>query len=299
MNLKNMFRGLVSLLLVVFLSGISFADKKKVAVMGLDDGTVEHWWGEEMKVGNGISDMLVTSLVKMGRFSVIERQEIEKVMKEQSLGLSGMVDPAQAKEVGKLAAVDYVITGKVTLFEVKKEEMKAGKLFGSALGGASVETTKGLCQIDVRIVDVQTGEIIMAEQGKGESSKSGVSFNQGDLAGMEFGGSDFEGTVLGAATRKSVDDVAAKFAAAVPLVGSVASVEADGSVIIDLLKSDGLKKGMKLTIERKGKTMMIKGKEVTKWDPVGEIEVMDAGDEYSTAKVKSGTPQVGDQVKVK
>ena len=85
-----------------------------------------------------------------------------------------------------------------------------------------------------------------------------------------------------------------------PLVGAIASVEADGSLIIDLLKSDGLKKGMKLTVERKGKTMMIKGKEVVQWDPVGEIEVIDAGDEYSTAKVKSGSGlQVGDQVKVK
>ena len=66
--------------------------------------------------------------------------------------------------------------------------------------------------------------------------------------------------------------------------------------IVDAAK----KKGMKLTVERKGKTMMIKGKEVVKWDPVGEIEVIDAGDEYSTAKVKSGSGlQVGDQVKVK
>lgn len=293
MKFKNIFSVAMTLALVVVLAGTSFAAKKKVAVMGLDDGTVDHWWGDEMKVGDGISDMLVTSLVKMGRFSVIERQQLEKVMKEQSLGLSGMIDASQAKEVGKLAAVDYIITGKVTLFEVKKEEMKAGKF----LGGASVETTKGLCQVDVRIVDVQTGEIIVAEQGKGESSKSGISFNQGDLAGMEFGGSDFEGTVLGAATRKAVDDIAAKFGTKAPLVGSVADVQ-PGKVIIDLLASEGMKKGMKVIIRKKTGSIMIKGVEKPKYEEGSELFVLEATEDYTTCgvKVQKGEIAVGDQV---
>lgn len=300
MKAKKILQFVLTLAMVVIFAGTSFAEKKKVAVMGFDDGTLDHWWGDTWKVGDGIADMFVTSLVKMGRFSVIERQQLEKVMKEQSLGLSGMIDPKQAKEVGKLAGVDYLITGKVTVFETHKKEMKAGKLFGDALGGMQVDTTEGNCQVDARMIDVKTGEIVSADMGKGQSSKSGVSFNQGDLQGMEFGGSDFESNVLGAATRKSVDDLAAKFGAAVGLVGSVASIEANGSVYIDLLKSDGIKNGMKFTVKRKTGTMMIKGEEKAKWSDVGEIEVTEAGDEYSVAKTKSGGPfQVGDQVKAK
>lgn len=293
MKAKKVLQFVLILALVAVFAGTSFAEKKKVAVMGLDDGTVEHWWGDEMKVGDGISDMLVTSLVKMGRFSVIERQQLEKVMKEQSLGLSGMIDPSQAKEVGKLAGVDYLITGKVTLFEVKKDTMKAGKF----LGGANIDTTKGLCQLDVRIIDVQTGEIIVAEQGKGESSKSGISFNQGDLAGMEFGGSDFEGTVLGAATRKAVDDIAAKFGAKAPLVGSVADVQ-PGKVIIDLLASEGMKKGMKVLIRRKIGSIVIKGVEKPKYEEGSELFVIETSEDYTTCgvKVQKGEIAVGDQV---
>lgn len=63
-----------------------------------------------------MADMLVTSLVKSGRYRVIERQEIEKIINEQQLGQSGMVTAQSAAKVSQLLGVEIAIIGNVTEF---------------------------------------------------------------------------------------------------------------------------------------------------------------------------------------
>lgn len=63
-----------------------------------------------------MADMLVTSLVKSGRYRVIERQEIEKIINEQQLGQSGMVTAQSAAKVSQLLGAEIAIIGNVTEF---------------------------------------------------------------------------------------------------------------------------------------------------------------------------------------
>ena len=42
------------------------------------------------------AEMLTTALAKTGEFIVVERAVLDKVLKEQSLGLAGFVDPSTA-----------------------------------------------------------------------------------------------------------------------------------------------------------------------------------------------------------
>ena len=46
--------------------------------------------------------MLVTSLVESERFIVIERAELDEILKEQGLGQTGLVTPQSAAKVGQL-----------------------------------------------------------------------------------------------------------------------------------------------------------------------------------------------------
>lgn len=46
-----------------------------------------------------------------GRFTVVERRDLEKVLQEQRLELTGLVDAKQAVEIGKMAGVDAVLMG--------------------------------------------------------------------------------------------------------------------------------------------------------------------------------------------
>ena len=59
-------------------------------------------------------DVFVTELVKSGKFRVVEREQLEALMQEKGLTLSGDVDPKTAMRVGKLLGVNYLLTGAVT-----------------------------------------------------------------------------------------------------------------------------------------------------------------------------------------
>ena len=74
-------------LMMGFSIGLAQGLKKRVAVMDFEDKTGHGGW----HIGSGMADMLTTALVKSGKFMVIERQQLAKIMQEQSLGMSGAV----------------------------------------------------------------------------------------------------------------------------------------------------------------------------------------------------------------
>ncbi|MBN2367342.1 MAG: hypothetical protein JXL67_14330, partial [Calditrichaeota bacterium] len=59
-------------------------------------------------------DKLITGFVNINRFKVIERALLEKILEEQKLGMSGIIDASTAAEIGKGIGVDAVIVGSVT-----------------------------------------------------------------------------------------------------------------------------------------------------------------------------------------
>lgn len=302
-------KALISVLALLVISSLMVpykveAAKKKVAIMPFEDGSLKKWWTWEWEVGKGVSDMFVTSLVKQGRFSVIEREQLEKILAEQKLGLGGFVDASTAASVGKILGVNYIIMGKITEFSCETKKMSGGKLgkkiFGEALGSAEVEQTVGSCSIDARMIDTTTAEIVSAETGKGDKKETGVSFSAGILEGMSFTGSDFENTILGQAIREACNNLAAAFCEAVGQTGEIVKVKSDSLVYIDLIKEDGVKVGARFMVQRPGEEMEIKGKIIREMEDIGVIEVTEVRQDYSEAKVVSkeavGRIQKGDKI---
>lgn len=96
----------------------------KIAVLPFDDGSIkDRWWGRNWDVGKGISDELVTELLNTNQFRLIEREQIDKVLKEQNFGMSGRVDANSAAKVGKVLGVQYLVMGRVTEFSFKSIEV--------------------------------------------------------------------------------------------------------------------------------------------------------------------------------
>ncbi|MGQ0645913.1 MAG: CsgG/HfaB family protein, partial [Elusimicrobiota bacterium] len=97
-------------------------EKKRVAVFTFQDKTDRsyHWWGGK-SVGDGMADMLATALVKSGRYRVMERQQMEHLLKEQGLGAAGVVTPQSAAKIGKMLGVELAVMGAVTEFGYKKQ----------------------------------------------------------------------------------------------------------------------------------------------------------------------------------
>lgn len=176
--------------------------KKRVAVFTFEDKTSHTWrWWDGKAPGDGMADMLTTTLVKSGKYTVIERQEITKVLDEQKLGQAGLVTPQSAAQVGKLLGVEMAIVGAVTEFGHSKKDT-GGRIRGIGIG---VQSQKATVAVDVRFVNTNTGEILAAENVRKEESSSGLRLNTQEF---DFDNrADFDNSIVGKATRKAIDDI--------------------------------------------------------------------------------------------
>jgi TolB-like protein len=69
--------------------------------------------GEVSDLERFLSEELITGLYQTRKFKVIERQLLNKIIAEQKLSLTGPIDPASAKRLGKLLGVDAIVSGTV------------------------------------------------------------------------------------------------------------------------------------------------------------------------------------------
>lgn len=70
--------------------------------------------GDEVKTAELLlSEELTTGLVLTDKFNVVERNLLEKIMEENQFTQTGLVDEADAIEIGKLLGADLVCTGTI------------------------------------------------------------------------------------------------------------------------------------------------------------------------------------------
>jgi curli biogenesis system outer membrane secretion channel CsgG len=255
------------------------AQKKRVAVLNFEYGTVrsntQAIFGTDQDVGKGISDMLVQKLVQDGKYSVIERNALDKVLGEQNFSNSDRADASTAAKIGRILGVDAIIIGSITQFGRDDQHTNIGGGgyggYGSKLGigGIGTKKAKAVVGITARLVNTTTGEILAAVTGKGESQRSGTSLigagaggGSGGGAGLDMGSSNFGQTILGEAVQAAVTDAATQLdtaAANLPTVKvSVSGLVADASgntLIINVGSKTGLKVGDTLDISRQVRTV--------------------------------------------
>jgi TolB-like protein len=70
--------------------------------------------GNTTDFGRFLAEELITRLMETEKFRVIERQLLNKIIAEQKLSLTGVIDPASAKQLGKILGVEAIVSGTVT-----------------------------------------------------------------------------------------------------------------------------------------------------------------------------------------
>jgi curli biogenesis system outer membrane secretion channel CsgG len=296
----------IIVLLLLFCSWQLFAQnlsglKKRIAVVNFEDRAR---YGHD--IGRGVSDMLVTSLVETKKFMVIERAELDQILAEQGLGQTGLVTPQSAAKVGQLLGVEMIVTGSVTEFGEKKGDVGGG--LGGLAGGLKLGISKKSARaaVDIRIVNVNTGEIAMAKSAAGEDKSTGVS--QFGISDFDFHNStSWDRTQLGKAARKAINQCVGYISDAmkgVPWQGKIIRADA-ATVYMKPGSKGGVTAGMTFSVYRPGEelidpdTGISLGSEESK---IGQIQVTgDVGDGRACkAMVKSGTGfQTGDLIRVK
>lgn len=299
---------LVSLSLILVLSTQMMAQgsqmKKRVAVFTFEDKSdhQHHWWGGQ-GVGEGMADMLITELVKSGRYSVLERGEIQKIMDEQALGQSGAVTQESAAKVGQLLGVELAVIGAVTEFGWSEGNV-GGSLAKKGLG-LGVKTTSATVAVDVRLVNTSTGEIIAADNVRKSESKKGLSVNTN---AFDFDNRDkFDESIVGKATRQAIDEIVKKIDEnMVNVVWQAKVIKADAQVFINAGAGSGLTNGQRLLVFRAGEELVDPDTGISlgsEESQVGEIEVVNnnvGNGKASICKIISGAGfQRNDMVRMK
>jgi len=190
--------------------------KQSVAVFDFEMGA-----DGSQEAGRGIADMVITQLVQTGRFTVIERQELESIMAEQGLAVAGAVTPAQAARVGELLGVELAVFGTITEFGEEVRRVGIGRL--------AVNRKRARVVVDVRFVDTTTGEIVYAQSHEGAESQLGLDTGPGnlDFSSVETWGDTRMGRAAEEVTGK-VARYAAERVTNTAWHGTVLSVAADG-----------------------------------------------------------------------
>jgi curli biogenesis system outer membrane secretion channel CsgG len=134
--------------------------KKRIAVMPFDSKAKETYGYQQ--VNQRATEMLTTALVKTGEFIVVERAVMDKVLKEQSLGLAGFIDQSTAANVGKVLGVQALVTGAVTNMGTTNQNIGLTRALG-----VSGQTTVMNVDLDVRLIDTTTAAVLLADAGKG------------------------------------------------------------------------------------------------------------------------------------
>jgi TolB-like protein len=139
-------------------------------------------------LSKGLADMFITELSKVQALQVIERAQLQQLLEEMKLGQAGLIDEKSAVQVGRLLGAKHLLLGSFV------------HMFG------------GKMRIDARIVEVETGLTIKAEEETGKVDKLfdmvkrltekivrdlDVALTKEDRARLEEGGAtSFEAAVL-------------------------------------------------------------------------------------------------------
>jgi curli biogenesis system outer membrane secretion channel CsgG len=283
--------------------------KKHVAVLNFDSPSASSggpsglFGADASEVGKGVSAQLVVKLLAGDKYSVLDRDALQKILKEQNeADTAGLDAYALASRVGRIASLDALIIGAVTRYG-------PDDLHSTPASGMHTRKSKAFVEITARVFNVSTGEILAQFLGSGESTDAGVITiisNRKTKSSTQMLGSEFVNSLLPEATARAIDQVAAQlhnFADKIPTLrldvdGLVAEVSGN-TITLNLAKRSGIQPGDQLEISRDPLSDDPSSPSLSapRLVRIGIATVTEVADGYSTATFSGPTaPRIGDHV---
>jgi curli biogenesis system outer membrane secretion channel CsgG len=307
----------VAACLVVLSAVAVHAQKKRVAVMNLEYGASQKSYSYyNDTIGVGVADRIVDELVKDGTYAVVERRELDEILREQGLSREKNFNASTAVLCGKMLGASVVLVGSITEFGYDKKDFNLSGLLRHVphVGGGDFgeSTITARAAFSARLIDVATGEVLATATGSGNSKQSFKSVTGGGYGvreGADLSSPEFLSTALGKATERAVADLVAKLVGArdripdvrVEVRGKVAEVNGR-AVILNVGTSKGVRAGARFGVYRVTGVVMdpdnpqkvLREKSLR----VGELVVESVEATSSDAKIVSGDDvRVGDVVR--
>ncbi|MEF3280887.1 MAG: CsgG/HfaB family protein [Elusimicrobiota bacterium] len=265
--------------------------KRRIGVVEFENKTA---YGQK-RLGQAASDILITELVKSEKFIVVERGKLDKIMAEQHIQQQGMIDAVTAVKIGQILGLEAIVVGAITEFGVRKE--------GSDYLLTQTKQQVAEVSVDIRVIDVQSGQVLLADSGKGVTkSKKGSFLGMGTKGGYD---ETLEGEALRAAIVKFVDNISNQINKK-PWSASIADAYGD-EIYINAGSNSNIDIGLKLSCYKQGKEIRDPKSNLIigyREEYLGDFEVKrycgDSGDCSIAKAIKiEQTPKAGDICRLK
>lgn len=230
---------------------------KKIAVLPFSEV------GAYYSIGSLATDFLTSDLVKMKSCQVVERAQLDQVLKEQAFNATGIVDSGTAVKLGGILGLDYLLMGNVSIDTRTKVGYYDSQ--GKWVKPSYLTTVK----VITKIVDVKNGEIVWSDQRLIEDCKD------------ERSNIDVNGPL-----EEAVYDMARRiYESYLPLKAYVVKVEGD-RFSIDLGEDQNIKKGDTFLVMgvTESYTHPVTGEVITETKIVGKLKVVEVGSKLCVAE---------------
>lgn len=281
--------------LIIF-SLINVNDTAEASVKKIAVGTFAYERYDRYGLGRlacaNLESRIFNGLVRNKNYQVVERTQLDQILRELGLQNSGVVDSSQAIEIGKLSGADYTVMGKV---------LSAEPVPFNNIGYSGI---KGKVTFEMHIVDNKTGVVLDSEILSGNASQA-VGFELiNKLTEKDYLPEDMNfnaNNLIADACREIGDAVIERVNQINPMTGIVLSINENKRVYISLGYSDGVKKedkyivyreGAAITDPRTGEVLAVEK------DKLAVLEIEDVQLKYSIAKIskKKGEFKRGDKI---
>jgi curli biogenesis system outer membrane secretion channel CsgG len=145
------------------------------------------WGNSAAQMSDALRDLFTTEIMEKahGKLRIVERAKLQEIRSELAFQQSDEVDPASVQKAGKLLGAKYVLTGKITRFACKVSETSTGwgigalvgaatksSLAGSVAGSVDVKQVSFSGRLDARLIEVETGEILVTFKDENETGNT-------------------------------------------------------------------------------------------------------------------------------
>ncbi|MBN2536944.1 hypothetical protein JXB37_01565 [candidate division WOR-3 bacterium] len=119
------------------------------------------------QTADGLQDHAGLVLMRNGRFTVVDRSAVDKLLEEQQFSYSGVVDPATAAQLGRMLGAEAVLTLNIT-------QLKHDPFWSDHPGQRDAE-------LHAKLISVETAEVLYSAVGSGSDFDSAEDALRGAL----------------------------------------------------------------------------------------------------------------------
>ncbi len=252
---------------------------------------------EGYNVGDGLAAQLATELTRTNCFIVLDRTGLSNLLREQELGLAGVVGRETAPGAGRIVGAEVIIKGTVTEFDPNKKG--GGLTLGMGLPNTPLgirlgrNGSKAHVGLDISIIDATTGHTKSSHRVIADSKTGGWTIGL-DYKRASLGGDTFAKSPLGVASRNALGQAVLKIAEdlqqSVERRFQVAGTDA-GEVFLNADRASGVREGDLLKVSTVVRRLVDPATGLlldTVEREVGKVRVIEVNERYARAEIIDG-----------